>query len=271
MSSPMVRSTSATRSVSGWPSRLRSRCSSAPSRSSRRCPSGENPAGGPGSASASISVAVSMSSPADASNMAARTASLASAGGSAAPRTAEHAGPAGQRLQVRGAELPSRSGEHPHRRGPGRRVDEQPQHRDQVGDLGFVQQTTETDHLDRDAAGRQRRDDAGHVASAAEQHGGGRRCRAPIGPGGFDLLGNPFVLVDHRVEQAVTHRSPAGRPTRGARPGTLRRRPDRRRWTAPARRPRRCWPTRARRPGCGSSSAGSAAARWRRRASESRW
>ena len=62
-----------------------------------------------------------------------------------------------QRRDVAGCEAPPGTGEHPHRGRTGSRVRCHPEHRDHVRDLGHRQQPGQSDDLNRDAEGAQRR------------------------------------------------------------------------------------------------------------------
>ena len=107
----------------------------------------------------------------------------------------EQPGPAAQQRQVARADPPARSGEQPYEGGVGARVLEDLADRDQVGDLGEMEQSGEADDLDGDVPGDQRALDLGEVAGRTAQdrdlagllartHQMGERVGEPL-----DLLG----------------------------------------------------------------------------------
>ena len=111
---------------------------------------------------------------------------------------------------VGGAQLPARAGQESHRCGPGHRIRHQPQRRDDVLDLRYVEQPADTDHLGRDSPTlefvRQRR----RILVAAHQDRDGRRVDAValgITVVTFDGLPQPCPLVDHRRGEGHRDRS----------------------------------------------------------------
>ena len=130
----------------------------------------------------------------------------------------EFPGTAPQRVDVLGAQLPTRTGQQPHRRRPGKRIGHQPQHRDDVGDLRNMQQPTDTHHFRGDTAGGERGGQRRRILVAAHQNRGRRRClpglfRRPVPV--LDAVGHPLAFVDDVVAQSQS-RDPGGRAVPGA-------------------------------------------------------
>lgn len=121
------------------------------------------------------------------------------AGADRAPGTGggEPARAAPQGGEVGATHAPPRPGEQPHRGPAGQRVDHETQRRDDVTDLGLVQQPAEPDDLDGQVARAQRGGQRGHVGAAPHQHRAGRRAVAAVGGGAppvGDGVGDPRAL-----------------------------------------------------------------------------
>lgn len=103
-------------------------------------------------------------------------------------------GPAAEQGQVAGADPPAGAGEQPDQGGVGARVLEHLADRDEVGDLGQVQQPGQADDLDRDVTGHQRGLDLREVARGAAQDGDLAGCLAGPHQVG-DRVGEPVDLL----------------------------------------------------------------------------
>lgn len=105
----------------------------------------------------------------------------------------EEAGAAAEQGQVAGADPPAGSGEQPDQGGVRAGVLEDFTDRDEVGDLGQVQQPGEADDLDRDVAGDEGGLDLREVAGGAAQYGDLAGCL----PGPYEMrdrVGEPVDL-----------------------------------------------------------------------------
>ncbi len=110
-----------------------------------------------------------------------------------------------QGTDVGGTDLPAGAGEDAYGGAARHRVGDQAQHRNDVGHLRRVQQTTEAHHLHGEAPRPQFLRDRGGVGVASHQHGRGGRLRA-VDAGRLVLLGDPVghpgALGLHGVEKA---------------------------------------------------------------------
>ena len=157
-----------------------------------------------------------------------------------------------QRREVARADPPAGAGEQPAQRVAGGRVDEHGERRDDVGDLGHLEQAAEPDDLHRQAALAQRRRDAGQLLAGPDEHRHRRAARPSAGRSpcqhGGEPVGQRLGLLGDGARTA--RRSPRPRPAVGAGREVGQRLVGRRqhrrtrRWRRRAR-PRRCaswWP-----------------------------
>jgi len=128
-----------------------------------------------------------------------------------------------QGRDVAAAEAPPRTGENPHRRGPGGRIGDKSQHRNNIGDLGDIEQSGQSDNLDGHAPGSKCLGHRRRIRVAPHQH----RCRRWSFATAFgvvvpasDMAGHPLAFGPHVVEKCA-HDGAGGRAgpgTQGAHP-----------------------------------------------------
>ena len=157
------------------------------------------------------------------------------AGPAAAP--GEEAGPVPQGHQVRGANPPARPGEQAHQRIRAARIGQDPEGRDEVDDLGGVQQPAESDDLVRNPAHLEFAPDAFHLGAPAAQHRHGGRLRLGCRPRRNQSPGTSIRRPRSPRPRPRRCQSAPSPPGPGPRPGSAAAAEPRRSRRCPARRP----------------------------------